>query len=63
MDKTRFKIGFGLAQWVIANDVSKTLVKIDANNQEYITLTKLISGVGRTIPAFLILQDKYILHK
>ncbi len=35
----------------------------DSNNQEYITSAEFINGVGHAILAFLILQDKHILHK
>lgn len=63
MDETGFKIGYSKAQQVITNNTSKTLVMPDFNNQEYITFVESINGVGHAIPAFLILQGKYILYK
>ncbi len=55
MDETGFRMGCGKAQWVITNDASKALVMPDPDNREYITSAESINGVGRAIPAFLIL--------
>lgn len=63
MDETGFRIGCGKAQWVITSNATKALVMTDPDNRDYITSAETINGVGRTIPAFLILRGKHTLHK
>lgn len=43
----------------ITNDVNKTFLMLDPDNQEYITFVEFIKDIGYTISTFLILQGKY----
>lgn len=60
----RRDLGLILARHIgLSQMMQATLVMIDPDNREYITSAESTNGVGRTIPAFLILQSNHKLHK
>lgn len=57
-------LGLVLARHIELSEMMQaTLVMIGPDNREYITSAESTNGVGRTIPAFLILQSNHKLHK
>ena len=47
MDETRFRVGCGVAHWVITLDPNKKLLLSDPDNREFVTSVESISGVGK----------------
>ena len=63
MDETGFRIGCGVAHWVITMDAEKKLLLSDPDNREFLTACESISGGGVEIPPMLILSGALILEK
>ena len=63
MDETGFRVGCGVAHWVITMDVEKKLLLSDLDNREFLTACKSISDGGMKILPMLILSGALILEK
>ena len=46
MDETGFRVGCGVAHWVITMDAEKKLLLSDPDNREVLTACESISGGG-----------------
>ncbi len=58
-----FRVGCGVAHWVITMNAEKKLLLSDIDNREFLTACESISGGGVEIPPMLILSGALILEK
>ncbi len=63
MDETGFRVGCGIAHWVITMDAEKKLLLSDSDNREFLTAFESISGREVEILPMLILSGAFILEK
>ena len=63
MDETGFRIGCGIAHWVITMHKIKQLRMTDPDNRSYVTSVECVSAGGFDIPSMIIMQGKHILNK
>ncbi len=63
MNETKFRVGCGIAHWVITMDAEKKLLLSDSDNREFLTKYESISGRRVEIPPMLILNGALILEK
>lgn len=63
MDETWFRVGCGIAHWVITMDAEKKLLLSDQHNREFLTASESSSGGGVEIPPMLILSGAATLEK
>ena len=63
MDETGFRVGCGVTHLVVTLSSHKRIMIADPDNRDYIASVECISGVGGSVPSFLILKGVNILHK
>lgn len=51
MDERGFRVGCGIAHWVITMDAEKRLLLSDADNREFLTACESVSGGGVDLDA------------